>query len=122
MHCIKDVWNINRINKDNLNIFYGNFNGRDLVDLSSEFQSLGALTTKPFVPKYSLGLTSRAPSADQTGLEGTFSISKSEIYFWTRPFKDKKVNNNILKSILILTGSQCKEASTSGMYSHLLVM
>lgn len=68
-----------------------------LISAGREFHSVGALIANaqaPFVTNHDLGVTSRAPSVDLNGQEGTYQVNKSEMYLGARPFKALKMSKH----------------------------
>lgn len=61
------------------------------------------------------GVASGALLVALSGLEGPYQVTKSEIYLGARPLQVLNVSSKISKSILNLTGSQCREVSTGVM-------
>lgn len=104
--CIHNhTWNTNEGFKGILKV------ARDLVCLSScnsEFNRVGALTEtvwSSLVTRCDLGVTRKAPSIDLRGNEGRWQVNSSLMKLWPWQFRALKVSNQILESILHLTGS-----------------
>ncbi len=53
---------------------------------------------------------------------GLYSVSISAMYLGPRPLRDLKTSKSTLKSILHVTGSQCKDLRTGMICSDFLVL
>ncbi len=95
-----------------------------LMSSGSWFQLREAKYLKPDSPCFvwTLGISNWLEPNDLSGLLDLYSVSIWGMYLGPRPLSDLWTSKSTLKSILNVTGSQCKDLRTGVICSDFLVL